>query len=79
MEYDCNGEEVEYGPDDWALPKVCPHAPKGALACLAAYFDQGASQVNVDPPNSKAGNSHIDPHLGGDTLADSTVVTAQAS
>lgn len=51
VEYDSDGEKVQYGPNDCALPKVRPPTLQGMLAHLEAEFDQGTSQVSDDPLN----------------------------
>lgn len=70
VEYDTVGDEVQYGPDDRALPKVHPPAPQGTLARLAAEFDLGTSQVGDGPPMLKAINAHTDPPLESDIVVD---------
>lgn len=79
VEYDSDSEEVQYGSDDRALPKVCPLTPQRTLARLATEFDQDTSQVGDDLPNPEVANARINPPLEGGTLANSTVMTANAS
>lgn len=43
VEYETDGEEVQYGLDDCA--------PQKALVHLEVEFDQGTNQVGDDPPN----------------------------
>lgn len=73
IEYDSDGEEVQYGPNDRALPKVYPPAPHGVLAHLAAKFDQGTSQVGDGPHVLEVVNTPLDPPLKSDTVADLTI------
>lgn len=69
---------MQYGLDNCALPKVCPLAPQGTLAHLAAEFDQGANQVGDGPPMLKVANAFMDSPLEGDIITALTIATADA-
>lgn len=70
---------MQYGPEDRAFLKARPPTPQGMLARLATEFDQGINQVGDDPPNLEAVNADTGPPLEGDTLADRTIMTTDAS
>lgn len=79
IKYDFDGEEIQYGPDDRALPKVRPSPHQGTLARLAAEFEQGASQVGDGPPMLEAVNALTDPHSVSDVIAIPTIAAANTS
>lgn len=76
IDYDSDVKEVQYGPDEHALPKVHPSTPQGVLAYLATEFGQGTSQVSDGPAVFEAVNAHSNPPLEGDIVVDPIVVTA---
>lgn len=79
IEYNSDRKEVQYGPDDCALPKVHPPPPQGMLARLVTEFDQGASQVGDGPPVLEAVNALMDPPSASDIIAVPTVAAANGS
>lgn len=72
IEYDYDGEEVQYGSNNCALLKVRPPPPHGTLDRLAAAFDQGASKVGDGPPVVEAVNALMDPPSASDVIVIST-------
>lgn len=56
VEYNSDGDKVQYGLNDRSLLRAHPPAPQETLAYLTVEFDQGVGQVDTDPLNFEAIN-----------------------